>query len=377
MSNFWRFIKNAATETTSESIELRIEGDIIDSENAWIYEWFGIPVASPNAFRKELAKYSRKDITVWINSYGGSVFAAAGMYNALMEHKKTGAKIITKADAKVMSAATIPYMAGDERYMGPMDIFMMHNPLTSASGYASDLRKIADVLDTVKETIMNAYQLGTGLPREKISSMMDDETYMSAKTAVKEGFATNIQYIDQSSEEINNEPLNFAFNRLSIVNNANETAKSLTALEDKLNDLSSIDNTINQKKESEEELEIKNLDDLKNNFPDLCNELILEATNAERDRLKAIDDIAPTIPQNLVNKAKYESPMSAQDLAFETLQVNAAAGTKFVAKREEELNPANEVPPAGEPTDLKDDDENAIVDKIAAGLNQKRKEVKN
>ena len=219
---FWNFVQNAATETESETIELRIEGNIIDDEDAWLYEWFGIKAASPNAFRKELAQYAGKDITVWIDSYGGSVFAAAGIYNALMEHKQKGAKVTTKVDGKAMSAATIPYMVGDERLMSPMAIFMMHNPLTEVYGYASDLRKTADVLDEVKETIVNAYQLGSGRSRAKISTLMDDETYMSAKTAIKEGFATGMLYTDSKAEPIDNAMM---FSRMSIQNNVSEGMK--------------------------------------------------------------------------------------------------------------------------------------------------------
>lgn len=216
---FWNFIKNAATETQDETVELRIEGEIVDDDDAWIYEWFGIKAASPNSFREELAQFKGQDIVVWIDSYGGSVFAAGGMYNALMEHKKTGAKITTKAGPKVMSAATIPFATGDERLMSPITIYMMHNPLTGVYGYASDMRKTADVLDEVKETIINAYQSSSGRSRAKISSMMDDETYMSARTAVKEGFATGILYTDsQAAEPIENSIL---FNRMSIQNSAN------------------------------------------------------------------------------------------------------------------------------------------------------------
>ena len=214
---FWNFIQNAATETEAESVELRIEGDIVDNEMAWIYEWFGIPATSPNAFRAELAQYAGKNIIVWIDSYGGSVFAAAGMYNALMEHKQTGARIVTKVDSKAMSAATVPYMAGDERLMSPVAIFMMHNPLTEVRGYASDMRKAADVLDEVKETIINAYQLGSGRSRAKISSMMEDETYMSARTALKEGFASGILYTNTQAEPIEN---TLSFSRMSIQNSS-------------------------------------------------------------------------------------------------------------------------------------------------------------
>jgi ATP-dependent protease ClpP protease subunit len=139
---FWNF-KNAAD---SDTVVLRIDGDITDDGEAWIYEWFGIPVAAPNAFRNELTQYAGKDIEVWIDSYGGDVFAATGMYNALMEHKKTGAKVTTIIDGKAMSAATIPAMAGDVRKITIGGIFMVHNPLTSASGMLLILERLQTCL---------------------------------------------------------------------------------------------------------------------------------------------------------------------------------------------------------------------------------------
>jgi ATP-dependent Clp protease protease subunit len=219
---FWSFVQNAATETAPESIELRIDGDIVDDEEAWIYEWFGIPVASPNSFRSELKKYEGKDITVWIDSYGGNVFAAAGIYNALMEHK---GKITVKIDGKAMSAASVIAMAGGEILMSPVATMMIHNPLTEVYGYASDLRKAADVLDEVKESIMNAYQIKTGKSRNKIAAMMDDETYMSAKTAVKEGFADGVLFGKES------ESVDMAFKRHAITNSTAEALKKMVAMQ--------------------------------------------------------------------------------------------------------------------------------------------------
>jgi len=219
---FWNFIKNAATETEPESVELHISGDIVDDEDAWLYEWFGIEHASPNAFKEELNGFSGHDLTVWIDSYGGSVFAAAGMYNALMEHK---GKVTVKIDTKAMSAATIIAMAGDEILMAPGAVMMIHNPLTEVYGYASDLRKTADVLDEIKESIMNAYQMKTGRSRAKLAAMMDDETYMSAKTAMKEGFATGMLYADAEAK-----PIEMTFNRHEMIGTTVDAVKRMVAL---------------------------------------------------------------------------------------------------------------------------------------------------
>ncbi|KYD26532.1 head maturation protease, ClpP-related [Geobacillus stearothermophilus] len=217
---FWKFIVNQATETEPESVELRIEGDIVDDDEAWLYEWFGMPSTSPNAFKEELSQYKGKDITVWIDSYGGSVFAAAGIYNALKEHN---GKITVKIDSKAMSAASVIAMAGDEVLMSPMAVMMIHNPLTAVYGNMHDLRKVADILDTIKESVVNAYALKTGRSRSKISQMMDDETWMSANVAVKEGFADGILYQDGKPEVADVA----AFSRLAIVNSANRSMQDI------------------------------------------------------------------------------------------------------------------------------------------------------
>lgn len=217
---FWKFIENKATETEPESIELRIEGDIVDDSDVWIYEWFGEPAAAPNLFREELSNYKGKDITVWIDSYGGSVFAGASIYNTLKEHK---GKITVKVDGKAMSAASVIAMAGDEVLMSPVAVMMIHNPLTGVYGDMHNLRKVADILDEVKDSIINAYVLKTGKSREEVSALMDEEFYMSANTALKNKFVDGVLYQDQP---LNVENLSgISLNRLSVVSNARQSVE--------------------------------------------------------------------------------------------------------------------------------------------------------
>ena len=232
MSKFWKFITNKSEDGQEENVELRIQGDIVSDDDAWIYEWLEMDHASPNAFRDELNEYDGKDITVWIDSYGGDVFAAAGIYNALKNHN---GKITTKIDGKAMSAASVIAMAGDKVMMSPVAIMMIHNPLSSVQGYASDMRKQADVLDSVKESIVNAYQLKSGRSRNKISQMMDDETWMDANTAMKNGFADEMLYTDKEEDEPKNKAINFCFNRLAIQNCAKNSMQNLIKIEESRN----------------------------------------------------------------------------------------------------------------------------------------------
>lgn len=211
--SFWNFIKN---EAQPEDVELRIEGEIVSDDDAWIYEWFGIPAASPNTFRQALSEHKGKNLTVWVDSWGGDVFAGAGIYNALKEHK---GKVTVKIDGKAVSAASVIAMAGDQVLMSPASILMIHNPWTYARGESKDMRHQADVLDEVKESILNVYMAKTGLSHAKLSRLMDEETWMSAKKAMSDGFANGMLYADTGASE---EPIqnSFSFSGLAIQNSS-------------------------------------------------------------------------------------------------------------------------------------------------------------
>lgn len=239
MTKFWSFIRNKATETTPSSVELRIEGDIVDDNDMWLYEWFGESATAPNSFRDELSEFNGQDLTVWIDSYGGSVFAGASIYNALKTHN---GKVTVKIDSKAMSAASVIAMAGDDILMSPTALLMIHNPLTGAYGDMHVMRKVADVLDEVKESIINAYVGKTGRSRNDISDMMDNETWMSANVAVKEGFANGVLYQDEPIQVENVKE--FSFNRLQI---ANTTGNSIKQMVEKFKNKQTADDTEKQK----------------------------------------------------------------------------------------------------------------------------------
>lgn len=237
---YWEFVRNK-TDTEEETVELRISGDIVSDDDAWFYEWFGIETSSPNAFRAQLAEHKNKPIAVWIDSYGGDVFAGVGIYNALMEHK---GKVTVKVDGKAMSAASTIAMAGSETLMSPGSIMMIHNPWSYASGDSKEMRRVADYMDEVKEGIINGYQIKTKRSRNKIAEMMDDETFMSAQTAVKEGFADGILYTDKASEAVSND---FKYSRIAIQNSANERLRDfISQHKAELKDLKETDQIINR-----------------------------------------------------------------------------------------------------------------------------------
>ena len=181
MKKFWNFVRNDAGERI-----LRLEGPI-DEDNFWGDE------VTPRAFREEL-EGETGDVTVYINSPGGNVFAAAEIYTMLLEHK---GKVTVKIDAIAASAASVIAMAGEQVLMSPAAMLMIHDPMTIAMGNAKDMEKAITTLNEVKASIINAYQRKTGLSRGKISQLMENETWMNAKKAVELGFADEILFANE------------------------------------------------------------------------------------------------------------------------------------------------------------------------------------
>lgn len=149
--------------------------------------WFDDDV-TPQMFKKELMDGSG-DITVWINSPGGDCVAAAQIYNMLREYQ---GNVTVKIDGIAASAASVIAMAGDKVLMSPVSMMMIHNPMTIAFGDSGEMQKAIDMLYSVKDSIINAYEIKTGLSRVKLAHLMDSETWMDANKAIELGFADEI-----------------------------------------------------------------------------------------------------------------------------------------------------------------------------------------
>ena len=175
MHKFWNFTEDDSGRT------LRIEGQIADET------WFGDEV-TPQVFKNDLHA-GNGDITLWINSPGGDVFAAAQIYNMLMDYKGDVHVVI---DGLAASAASVIAMAGTTVSMSPVAMMMIHNHSTVAFGEKVDMQKAIAMLDEVKESIINAYETRSNCSRVQLAHMKDAETWMDAHKAVELGFADEI-----------------------------------------------------------------------------------------------------------------------------------------------------------------------------------------
>ena len=201
MKKFWNWKNQKETNERT----LILNGTIAEES------WFDDDV-TPKLFSDELNS-GEGDITVWINSPGGDCVAAAQIYNMLKNYK---GNVTIKIDGIAASAASVIAMAGTKVLMSPVSMMMIHNPAMIAFGDHKEFAKAIDMLDEVKESIINAYAIKTGLSRAKLSHLMDSETWMNANKAIDLGFADDV--IGERKDKANEDSL-MMFSRKQVNNN--------------------------------------------------------------------------------------------------------------------------------------------------------------
>ena len=180
---FWNWITPPQNENGEQPQErvLELYGTIAEST------WFDDDV-TPKMFHDELFADSGP-VTIWLSSPGGDCIAASQIYSYLMDYPND---VTVKIDGIAASAASVIAMAGTKVLMAPTSLMMIHDPLTLAYGNKGDMEKAIEMLDEVKESILNAYEIKTGLSRAKLSHLMNQETWMNANKAIELGFADDI-----------------------------------------------------------------------------------------------------------------------------------------------------------------------------------------
>jgi ATP-dependent protease ClpP protease subunit len=157
--------------------------------DVYIYDEIGAYGISAKEFISELAQYKGQPLNIHINSGGGSVFDGQSMATAIKNH---GAPVTTIIEGVAASMATIIALSGDAVYMTNNSLFMIHNPMLDSYGDKNELKKAISLLEKVETNMVNAYYSKTKLPKKEIASMMNEETWFTAKEAVKAGFVDRV-----------------------------------------------------------------------------------------------------------------------------------------------------------------------------------------
>ena len=200
---FWSWARDA---DENDGRILYLDGTIAEES------WFDDDI-TPRLFKSELLA-GDGDVTIWLNSPGGDCVAASQIYSMLMDYK---GNVTVKIDGIAASAASVIAMAGTKVLMAPTALMMIHNPFTVAIGDTEEMKKAVEMLNEVKESIINAYEIKTGQVRVKISHWMDAETWMNANKSIELSFADGILE-DAKRRQAEEIPLNFAFSRRAVTN---------------------------------------------------------------------------------------------------------------------------------------------------------------
>ena len=315
---FWNLVKN----DEEKSAELILYGSIGSDEY-----WDDI---SDKAFKQDIENLGDvENIILHINSPGGSVFSAVAIANTLKNHK---AKITANIDGLAASAATIITSACDIVRMPKNALFMVHNPITFAYGNNQDMKKTVEMLDKVKDSIIETYLNKAKTDRETLSELMDNETWMNAETAKEYGFIDEILDENVEKEVVENKLIinNMAFDiskfknfkekknqEPRVINISVNSTGSPEEIADKFRNI--LNSTENQKNKGGN----MTLEELKNKFPELCNQIFNEGKEAgitkERERMREIDNLDVSNYSELVENAKYNEPVEASVLAVNIL----------------------------------------------------------
>ena len=226
MKKFWNWktqaVTNQETQEQTQERTLFLNGTIAEES------WFDDDV-TPQLFKDELNSGSG-DITVWINSPGGDCVAAAQIYNMLMDYK---GNVTVKIDGIAASAASVIAMAGTKVLVSPVSMLMIHNPMTAAFGNSDEMQRAIEMLGSVKDSIINAYEIKTGLSRAKLSHLMDAETWMDANKAVELGFADEIMQRSMETENVAAPTVSMLYSTANVVNSLMEKIAAKCTIEPK------------------------------------------------------------------------------------------------------------------------------------------------
>ncbi|WP_313117960.1 head maturation protease, ClpP-related [Ectopseudomonas guguanensis] len=183
----WNPAIQAAVESTSDTIT--IYGVIGE-------DWYGEGVTLKR-IDAALRAIGERDVTVYINSPGGDMFEGIAIYNRLREHSH---KVSTKVLGMAASAASVIYLAGEERQVASSAFLMIHNCWTFLAGNRHYLRAVADDMEEFDAAMADLYAETSGQPVESMAEMMDDETFIRGKRAVELGLATSLLSADEITE---------------------------------------------------------------------------------------------------------------------------------------------------------------------------------
>lgn len=376
--------------------KINIKGPIVSNDVAWLYNYFGFDASSPNTLSKGLEEAAGDDVVIEINSPGGVCVYGYEMYTALKEYEgKTTVHVIS-----AMSAATLLVCAADEALISDTGIFMIHNAQSRADGDYRDMQMEADALREFNAGIINAYVRKTGKSREEIQELMDNDSYMSPKTAIEHGFIDGYMFGDPNAKEdaadnlatkivaadipiipedkakliiqaiklsdagLSDDVEKTGDNPGTAPGQQNEQNIGHAAVSDKSNEGGKNKMTLNEF--FEENPEAKAEIDAK------IATARAEGTKTERERLQSLDAISATVTADALHDAKYgENPVDGPTLAYQAMVNGGKMAAAYMAAAKEDFAQSG-ISDVGIGTPDAGEEKTDEADELAAHVNKEK-----
>ena len=329
-------------QVDSQTTEIHVYDTIADKQsvNWWTGEK-GTEV-TPTLFKEEIDEVATPNICVRINSRGGDVFAAEAIRTAIREKRQDGKNVTCKIDGFCGSAAVGIAAACEKTSIPSSAWFMIHDPVVFAYGYygAVDFQKCLNMIDKIKQGIINAYAEKTGKDKSELAELMTAETWYTGDEAVENGFCDEVMFEDETAKaDKSPPPENAALFDVSMYQNAPAALAALLNRHDPQN--GGFTYTAPQRNENKKGVEnsmaISTVTELKAAYPELAAQIAEEATNTERKRIQDIENIALAGFEGVINKAKFEAPATAAEVAMNIVAEQKKQGNAYLEGRADDV----------------------------------------
>ena len=358
-----------AKSDNGHHVDINLYGEVV--QETPIDWWTGEAVdglyISLNDFLKDLDSLKDADsVTFHINSIGGDVSAGLSIYNRI---RALNAETTTIVDGLAASAASVIAQAGDKRLVSLGAQTMIHGASTLMVGYYNDqdLQRVDEGIKTVNKSLADLYAERSGKDSAEILEMMEAETWMTPDEAVENGFADEVigreePIVDKVEGMKNALVVNGVLHRFGKIPLPSMSVNSTLAQSQIVSgsEPPTIDNSLHSKEGGNLKM---TLEEMRESYPELVKQIedeavsaactkseadvqasVQDALKAERERIKEIDSIAQMVGDpEMVNKAKYEEPVNASELALKAMQAQQAAGNTYVRNRAEEMKETEDV----------------------------------
>lgn len=349
--------------------KIDIRGAIVPDGEQWIYDWYGIPAVSPKRIMQQIERAIAnhdKELVVNINSQGGSVYAASEIYSHIRKFKGDSVSEITGVCA---SAASIVMTATKKTVIAPVGAVMIHNASVVVQGDYRDMEAMKQLLIQTNAAIMQTYITKTGKTEDELKQMMDAETWMNAQQAVEHGFVDEIMFADDIQITASNTDVSsHGLLPPEVIEKMRNLLASDPNILVKNNASTGVPSDLGQEPGAEGAKDIMDLNELNAKHPELVeqikNEAKAEAIAAERKRIQEIENLAPAGMEDLANKAKFETGVTAEQLAVEVLKAQKEQTQQQIQNRLTDAAELDKVGATEAPANDKDAEVNNLLDKM-------------